>query len=115
MTQPFDAIIYHILPSADWEKAQAQGEYCPTSLAGEGFIHLSTRDQVPGTLVRFFPGHSGLLLLCVAVDRLRAELRYDAVGESAFPHLYGALNLDAVSDVLEIEPGSLDPFSERRE
>lgn len=115
MTQPVNAIIYHILPRAEWKKAQAQGVYRPASLLEEGFIHLSTRVQVPGTLARFYAGHSGLLLLCVVVERLQAELRYDPVGESAFPHLYGALNLDAVGDIIEIEPGSLDPFSGRRE
>ncbi|MRR31356.1 DUF952 domain-containing protein [bacterium] len=113
MTQTGDAVIYHILSWQDWKKAQRQGDYRPVSLAAEGFIHLSTRAQVPGTLARFFAGHTGLALLCVEVVRLRAELRYDVADGLSFPHLYGPLNLDAVSEVLTIEPGSNDPFSGR--
>jgi uncharacterized protein (DUF952 family) len=115
MTNTFDPVIYHIVHQTEWEKAQAQGDYRPASLAGEGFIHFSTRKQVPGTLTRFYAGQNGLLLLCVVVDRLQAELRYDPVEEQFFPHLYGALNLDAVSEVITIEPGSLDPLSGRPE
>lgn len=111
MNNTENAVIYHILPRADWEQAQRQGDYRPASLAAEGFIHLSTRSQVPGTLARFFAGHAGLLLLCVDAARLRAELRYDAADGQTFPHLYGPLNLDAVIEVVSIAPGSYDPFS----
>lgn len=111
MTQTDDTVIYHILPWQDWKNAQKQGDYRPVSLGAEGFIHLSKRTQVPGTLARFFAGHTGLALLCVEVARLRAEMRYDVADGQSFPHLYGPLNLDAVIEVLSIEPGSYDPFS----
>ncbi len=111
MTQLKVLEIYHILPRADWKKAQKQGDYRPVSLAAEGFIHLSTRQQVPGTLARFFSGKTGLVLLCVDVARLKPELRFDVADGQAFPHLYGPLNLDAVSKVMVIEPGSSDPLS----
>jgi len=111
MTQSKVLEIYHILPRADWKKAQKQGDYRPVSLAAEGFIHLSTRQQVPDTLARFFGGKTGLLLLCVDVSRLKPELRFDVADGQAFPHLYGPLNLDAVSNVVVIEPGSSDPLS----
>ena len=111
MTQSKISVIYHILPRADWKKAQKQGDYRPVSLAAEGFIHLSTRQQVPDTLARFFGGQTGLVLLCVDVARLKAGLRYDVANGQGFPHLYGPLNLDAVSNVLVIEPGSSDPLS----
>jgi uncharacterized protein (DUF952 family) len=38
-------------------------------------------------------------------------MRYDVADGQSFPHLYGPLNLDAVIEVLSIEPGSYDPFS----
>jgi len=46
-----------------------------------------------------FAGAGGLVLLCLAVERLRAPLRYergDAGSDELFPHLYGALDIDAV-------------------
>lgn len=106
-----ERVIYHILPAADWEKAQQQGDYRPASLAAEGFIHFSTRAQVPGTLARFYAGRTGLVLLRVETARLQAELRYEAADGKFFPHLYGPLNLDAITEVISIEPGSDDPLS----
>ena len=115
MNAVHDPVIYHILPSENWERAREQGDYQPASLTNEGFIHLSTRDQVAGTLSRFFADHSGLILLCIDVARLHSELRYDAADGQFFPHLYGPLNLDAVVDVLKIAPGTNDPFSDSAE
>ena len=46
-----------------------------------------------------FAGAGDLVLLCVAVDRLSAPLRYepgDPGSDELFPHLYGPLNTDAV-------------------
>jgi uncharacterized protein (DUF952 family) len=113
MNETSEKTIYHILPRADWENARRQGDYRAASLAGEGFIHFSTRTQVPGTLARFYAGQTDLVLLCVEVARLRADLRYEPADGKFFPHLYGALNLDAVAEVLTIEPGTTDPLSGR--
>ena len=60
------------------------------------------------TANRVFHGHSDLVLLCVAPDRLAAVVRYEHAEDAgeAFPHLYGPLNLDAVSRVLPIVEGA---------
>jgi uncharacterized protein (DUF952 family) len=50
-----------------------------------------------------FAGARDLVLLCVAVDRLAAPLHYergDPGRAELFPHLYGALEVDAVVRVL---------------
>jgi uncharacterized protein (DUF952 family) len=50
--------------------------------------------------------------LGIQVDRLEASLRYDKVpGQGTFPHLYGALNLDAVVKVWPFKPGIDGRFS----
>lgn len=57
----------------------------------DGFIHLSSAEQVAGTLERHFAGEAGLVLaeVDVADDRaLRWEL---SRGGAAFPHLYRPL------------------------
>lgn len=36
--------------------------------------------------------------------RLQSELRYEAADGDEFPHPYGALNLDAVVQVIDFEP-----------
>ena len=97
-TGPGRALLGHIVTSAEWAAAGGRTEIVPPSLAAEGFVHLSTPDQLPASADRHYRGAGDLLALGVDADRLTAELRWEHVpsrGE-AFPHLYGPLNLDAV-------------------
>lgn len=100
-----DSMIFHITTRSQWDQAQQLGEYRADSLETEGFIHFSTSAQLPWVANRFYRGQTGLVLLKIECDRLKARLQFDAIetGE-LFPHLYGALNLDAVVQVLEFEP-----------
>lgn len=61
---------------------------------------------------RRFAGVTGLVLLAIEADRLSSELRYEAAEEGErFPHIYGPLNLDAVTGVLPFEPDHDGSFS----
>jgi uncharacterized protein (DUF952 family) len=102
-----ERFIFHIATSSAWVRARAVGAYEPPSLAADGFIHFSDIDQVVRIANIAFRGAQDLVLLCVATERLRAPLRYESsekAGEG-FPHLYGALNLDAVEAVLALIEG----------
>lgn len=107
--------IYHITARADWEKAQAAGQYTAESLGSEGFIHASTLEQVVHTAHRYYQGRHGLVLLVIDPERAKPEVRFDPVQlegqETRFPHIYGPLNLDAVVDVLPFEPGADGEFT----
>jgi uncharacterized protein (DUF952 family) len=113
-------LIYHITPRADWEAAQKAGDYRAESLATEGFIHNSSKDQIVRVANAIYHGQQGLIILCIDVDKLNAELRYEPpdtkipahhyTGE-LFPHLYGALNLDAVVDEIKFTPDAGGSFS----
>lgn len=106
-------MIYHIAKREAWNEAKARGNYRPPSLAAEGFIHCSRRDQILSVANDFYRGQADLLLLCIDESQLAAELRWDAPAhpqpesaaatsrEAAFPHLYGSLNLDAVVGVYD--------------
>ena len=88
--------------------AAPAGSYVAAGCEADGFIHLSTREQVVRVANARFAGAGGLVLLCVAPDRLRAPLRYE-VGDPGstelFPHLYGPLNADAVVRALPFAEG----------
>jgi uncharacterized protein (DUF952 family) len=107
--------IYHITARSEWEKASTEGQYTAESLALEGFIHTSTREQVVETANRYYRGQGGLVLLEIAVERVKPEVRFDTVSRdgvpTAFPHIYGPLNTDAVVRVLPMEPGAGGEFS----
>ncbi len=97
-------MIYHIADKTSWEQALQLGFYEAASLASEGFIHLSKKEQVEGVLQRYYQNQQGLLLLQVDESKLSAALKYEtapSVNEE-FPHLYGPLNLEAVTAVTEI-------------
>jgi uncharacterized protein (DUF952 family) len=93
-------MIYKILAAGDWEAAQAAGRFAGSADdRRDGFIHFSDRGQVAGTAARYFSGQPGLVLLTVDPGRLAGpgELRWEkSRGGALFPHLYGALELDAV-------------------
>ena len=104
--------IYHIARVADWERAQADGEYTISAvgktLAEEGFIHASQASQVTRTANKFYrdvPG--GLVVLVIDTGRLGAEVRYEDVpgADLPFPHIYGPLNADAVTEARPLVPG----------
>jgi len=99
-----DESIYKILRASEWRNAQAQGAVTGSADdLRDGFIHLSTRRQVAGTLERHFAGETGLVVLEVATNRLGDDLKWEPSRDGAlFPHLYAALPLDAVVGILSI-------------
>ncbi|WP_066717034.1 DUF952 domain-containing protein [Sphingomonas pituitosa] len=77
----------------------------------DGYIHLSTSEQVRETLEKHFAGQTGLWLAAVDLSALADTVRWDpSRGGQLFPHIYGPLPLDAVTAYSEVhyEPdGSL--------
>jgi len=103
-------LLYKVLRAAEWNQAQAQGVFngSPDDRR-DGFIHLSTRAQLGGTLDRHFAGEAGLIVLEIAAERLGVTLKWElSRGGALFPHVYGALPLDAVirSVAIPDAPGS---------
>ena len=97
-------MIYHVTTKEDWQQALAAGEYTHPSLAAEGFIHNSRKEQVQGVLDRYYSGKADLLLLHIDELKLTSELKYElapSVNEM-FPHIFGPINIDAVVNVEEL-------------
>jgi uncharacterized protein (DUF952 family) len=107
------ANIFHITTPEAWTEASDRGAYQPQMFAVDGFIHCSTRDQVIQVANARFRGQSGLLLLLIETDKVLPRIVYENLegGQQLFPHIYGELNLDAVSQVTEFEPGADGYFS----
>ena len=110
-------MILHIVKRHEWENAIRTGEYAPASLDTEGFIHCSTAAQVVETANLFYRGQSDLMLVCLEEGHLTSQLTYepavrvgDERAEALFPHIYGPLNLEAVSEVYEFPCGAEGRF-----
>lgn len=113
--------LFHIASAIDWQTAQDAGVYTVSSLDkrldDEGFIHLSCARQVKQVADLIYRGRTGLVLLEIDPAKLNAPVVVEALGDAteAFPHLYGALNADAVTVVRTYEPradGTFDPVRE---
>jgi uncharacterized protein (DUF952 family) len=102
------ANIFHITSRVLWERAARETAYRPEAFAADGFIHCSTHDQVIQVANARFSGQSGLVLLLIDTDKVTPEIVYENLegGQQLFPHIYGGLNIDAVIEVLEFEPGA---------
>ncbi len=113
--------ILHITSRKEWIQATRSGAYSAPSLATDGFIHGSTIKQVVPVADKYYKGQAGLVLLEIDPKRLTSELKWEpptgggpppGVPEGdAFPHIYGPINLDAVVQVLDFEPGGNGEFS----
>ncbi|MGG3639999.1 DUF952 domain-containing protein [Bacillus gobiensis] len=99
-------MILHIVDNEDWLKAKDKGIYAPSSLESEGFIHCSTKEQVIEVANFLFKGHTGLVLLCIDSNKVKAKIIYEDLYETGklYPHIYGSLHADAVFKVINFEP-----------
>ncbi|MFZ9718457.1 MAG: DUF952 domain-containing protein [Chitinophagaceae bacterium] len=95
------SIIYHITTRSAWDEALEKRSYAPPSLKEEGFIHCCEQHQVAGVLERYYKGKKHLLKLEIDTDLLNSEFIFEWSPSTAdtFPHIYGAINVDAVKSV----------------
>jgi uncharacterized protein (DUF952 family) len=92
MTMALPAI-FKIFTGSQWDAFETSGVFAgsPDDL-DDGFIHLSTAEQLEGTLARHFAGQSGLVIAEVDSSALGEALRWEeSRGGALFPHHYGVL------------------------
>ena len=102
--------IYHLALRDEWNEAVERNEPYRRSTLGrslddEGFIHCSFAHQVEMIADLVYRGRD-VVLLTIDPSRVQAEVRVENLdgGEDLFPHVYGALPLDAV---IGVDPRSL--------
>src|ERR1700733_4031037 len=101
-------MIYKICPASAWREAERQGVFrgSPVDIS-DGYIHFSTASQVAETARKHFFGQTGLFLIAVDADGLGDALRWEpSRNDELFPHLYGELDLGAVTGVLSLHARS---------
>ena len=94
-------VIYKILTSDEMTHLKETGSFLGSEVdLRDGYIHLSTKDQVDETAQRHFSGQSNLRLVAVRAEQIGPSLRYEVSrGGALFPHLFGPLSFaDVVCD-----------------
>jgi uncharacterized protein (DUF952 family) len=106
---PLPKTIFHICAEADWRTAQRDGVYRGSAAArADGFLHLSTAEQLAGSLAKHYPDPAGFVILSVRMAALGdADVRWEpSRGGALFPHIYGELPIEAVIAVTPAEEGA---------
>jgi len=87
-------IVYKVMNRAAFTEAKANGSFDGSAAdRRDGFIQLSSA----GTLAQHFAGQKDLVLLAVDAARLGGRLGWEPSRSGAFfPHLYDALDFDAL-------------------
>ena len=80
-------------------------DYLPQSFDEEGFIHLSTEQQLLDTANRHFRQERSLRVLEVNPKGLEKNLVFEQIGEAieAYPHLYQSLPQKNIVQCFELE------------
>jgi uncharacterized protein (DUF952 family) len=92
------SVAWKVLTAPQMATLLAEGSFAgaPVDLA-DGYIHLSTAEQLAETLAKHFAGQSDLYLAAVDLAVLGDTVRWEeSRGGQLFPHVYGVLPLAAV-------------------
>ena len=108
-------MILHIAVRDEWEAAAGTTTtYVPNRFAHDGFVHCSSPAQVLGPADRLFSGRTDLVLLVIDPIRLGArvvEEPGDPGSAETFPHVYGPIEIAAVTRVIDFPPGPEGRFT----
>jgi uncharacterized protein (DUF952 family) len=99
--------LYKICPAPLWREAERDHVFRGSEVdRRDGFIHFSSAQQAAETAAKHFAGQNDLLLIAVDEARLGAALKWEpSRGGALFPHLYGDLDLAAVTGVVPLPLG----------
>jgi adenosine deaminase len=104
--------LVHLAERDRWDAACQSGAYLPGEFATDGFIHLSGLHQVLTPANRFYRGRRDLVALVVDARMLTDSLVWEPGTGTVeyFPHLYSALDVDAVIATVPFPPSTDGSF-----
>ena len=104
--------VYKVVSQQEWAAAEAEGVFLGADIdKRDGYIHLSSGEQVEQTVALYFDDRDDLVLVALEAERLGEALKWEpSRGGALFPHLYASLPLDSVASARRFssrEPGWL--------
>jgi len=90
-------ITFHLVPQRYFDSLDVCTDYSPSDFAREGFIHCTDgADEMARTADRYYKADpEPYYYLYIDKTRVRAPIRYEDE-RRVYPHIYGALNRDAI-------------------
>tara|TARA_B100001057_G_scaffold93247_1_gene89606 strand:+ start:740 stop:1216 length:477 start_codon:yes stop_codon:yes gene_type:complete len=103
--------VYKILTLEEWNTAKKNGKVITELDQNDGFVHLSTSNQLGLTLSLYFKDHKNVVLLQINTQMLKDKLIFeepisknDRTG--LFPHIYGELSTEHITKSWFLERGA---------
>ena len=92
------ATAFKVLTQQQWADFERERVFrgAPVDIA-DGYIHLSTAEQLEATIAKYFADQTGLMIAEVDLVCLGDAVRWEpARGGDLFPHIYAELPIHAV-------------------
>jgi len=107
MTTILHMVEQQFLPNSD------DKTYTHKTLKTQGFIHCSTPSQVAEVANYIYESRDDIFLLIIDEDKVSAEIKYEDAGNGElYPHIYGVLNMDAVSKIIKYNLDANSAFTQ---
>lgn len=83
--------VYKVFTESEWKLFQETGQFEGSADdLRDGFIHLSTKEQVAGVVERFFAGKRPLYVAEFSNSEFLQRLKWESsTSGGVYPHLYG--------------------------
>jgi uncharacterized protein (DUF952 family)/mannose-6-phosphate isomerase-like protein (cupin superfamily) len=111
--------IFHIIDEPTYTTNAKDGYYVNPGLQKEGFIHFCDFNLLNAVANHYYKNQSELIVLDVNPTLLESKLLFEnSINDRIYyPHVYGPLNLNAITRVIKIKriDGSFNPEKECRE
>ncbi len=94
--------IYLLSSQEEYQRALTTEFLVRDSLESEGFIHATPRNQLTRLANKYHRKTIESLILTVDTKRIKAPVKWEPATGGLYPHIYGAVNIDAIIDVESI-------------
>lgn len=103
----YPSVAYKVLTSDQMHDLAADAFKGAAIDITDGYIHLSTSDQLTETVDRHFAGQSDLWVAAIDLEALGGTVKWEeSRGGALFPHIYGPMPLESVLAYAPLERGS---------
>ena len=92
------ATAFKVLTQQQWADFERERVFrgAPVDIA-DGYIHLSTAEQLDTTIAKYFAGQDGLMIAEVDLIQLGDAVRWEPARDGVlFPHIYAVLPIHAL-------------------
>lgn len=103
----FPAIAYKVLTAEQMHDLAADAFHGAAIDLADGYIHLSTSEQLTETVDKHFADQADLWVAAIDLEALGGTIKWEeSRGGALFPHIYGPMPLESVRAYTPLERGS---------